>query len=628
MKNRDQETGEYPPSSHEQRRFSRRMLLRGGAGAAVGILTATGAKADFVRACPSHSLFQPANATADVLVFPRPGSRTASPRTQISFRNVSIDQIGVVRATGSRSGDHTGVLQPHSDGRGASFLPDAPFWASESVTVQTGLRISGVPGASFTFTTAQPGLPAPAPFNSERARPNQPPRTFRSRPDLLPPAMSVTMPISRAGRGHLFLGAKVPGGQNGALILDEQGELVWFHPLEHDIASLDDVRVQQYQGKPVLTWWEGTGPVGYGLGHYVIRDTSYRPIATIHPGNGYGGGDLHEFLLTPYGTALIPIYSSVRWDLTAAGGPNIGTAIDGIVQEIDIATGLVLFEWHSLDHIAVEESHGKPSSNPAEAFDYLHLNSIDALDDGSLLISGRHTWSIYKIDRHTGEVVWRLNGKRSDFAMGPGASVAYQHDARMHAGDLISIFDNHASQRGHADHSRGVVLKLDMKAMTANLEREYIHSTGILSVSQGNLQLLPNGNAFVGWGSAPVLSEFDADGNLIFNERFPESVMSYRAYRLPWTGYPDEKPAIAISAEEPDLLTIYASWNGATEIASWQILAGPYHDRLTPLTSAPKTGFETAMTVRTNALYIAARALNAKGTVLGTSTAVSVDAVN
>jgi hypothetical protein len=458
--------------------------------------------------------------------------------------------------------------------------------------------------------------------------PKRPPRAFRSRPDLLPPAMFITTPAVATAPGHIFLGAKVPDGQNGAMILDEKGELVWFDPLPLDIASIDDVRVQQYQGQPVLTWWQGTGPRGYGLGHYVIRNTSYHQIATIRAGNGHTGGDLHEFLITPQGTALVSIYSPVRWDLTSAGGPNIGTAIDGIVQEIDIPTGLVLFEWHSLEHVGVEESYGEVPRTPADPFDYFHLNSIDAFDDDALLVSGRHTWGIYKIDRRTGDVIWRLNGKRSDFKMGPGSQVSYQHDARMHDNGELSIFDNHASKRGEADHSRGVVLKLDTGAMTATLAREYIHPTHILSVSQGNLQLLPNGNAFIGWGSAPVLSEFSPEGDLVFNERFPIGAMSYRAYRAHWTGHPDDRPAIAAIAEETTKATVYVSWNGATAVAAWQILAGPDPDHLSPIHSLPKTGFESSITVHTTERHIAARALDATGIVLGTSATVHVQAAD
>ena len=117
--------------------------------------------------------------------------------------------------------------------------------------------------------------------------------------------------------------------------------------------------------------------------------------------------------------------------------------LDGIVQEVDIETGEVLFEWHSLDHVGLEESYYQSVAGPQDwAFDYFHINSIDPNPDGYLTISARRTSAVYKVDRKTGEVVWRLGGKNSDFEMGPGTRTDWQHDARRHPDDNITIFDN------------------------------------------------------------------------------------------------------------------------------------------------------------------------------------------
>jgi hypothetical protein len=227
--------------------------------------------------------------------------------------------------------------------------------------------------------------------------------------------------------------------------------------------------MQYYKGRPVLTWWEGKVTAGHGIGEYVIFDASYRETGRVRAGNGYQG-DLHEFLITPQGTALLTAYNPVPADLSALGGPKYGAVWDGIAQEIDIETGRVLFEWHSLEHVGIEESYIEPPYNPNHPYDYFHINSIDVEPDGNLLVCARNTWSVYKVERKSGEVLWRLGGKNSDFEMGPGTQSAFQHDARRHQDGIISIFDNGAHPQVH-EESRGILVGLDEQKMGAKLVR-------------------------------------------------------------------------------------------------------------------------------------------------------------
>src|SRR5919202_5873906 len=259
---------------------------------------------------------------------------------------------------------------------------------------------------------------------------------FRSRPDIAPAAAEVTQRAHGTAPGYLFVGLKEGVGEHGPMILDDRGQLVWFAKY----TSARDFRVQRYRGRPVLTWWEGWVVVGHGVGEYVVFDDSYREIARVRAGDGYRG-DLHEFLITPEDTALLTVYAPVRTDLSSIGGPQDGAVWDGIAQEVNIETGEVLFEWHSLDHVGLEESYVNPLANPAYVYDYFHINSIDVDNDANLLVSARNTWTVYKIDRKTGEILWRLGGKRSDFEMGEGTRTAYQHDARRHEDGTISVFD-------------------------------------------------------------------------------------------------------------------------------------------------------------------------------------------
>ena len=317
---------------------------------------------------------------------------------------------------------------------------------------------------------------------------------------------------------------------------------------------------------------------------------------------------------------VFDIYGLERRDLSSFGGPKDGKVLEGIVQEVDIETGEVLFEWHSLEHVGIEGSHYEPPKNPRSPFDYFHINSIDVDHDSNLLISGRITSTVYKIDRETGEVMWRLGGKKSDFEMDPGSRRAYQHDARRQPDGTITIFDNGGVTKDELSY--GLVLGLDEDKMRTNLLRRYSHPDWRVAATQGSMQVLPNGNVFIGWGSEPLFSEFGRDGDLLFSASFPTETESYRAFRSAWGGQPDGDPAITAELGPDEEVTLYASWNGATEVAAWKVLAGPNPDALKTVASAPRKGFETAITVGTTEAYVGVRAKNGSGRVLGTSKAV------
>ncbi len=455
-------------------------------------------------------------------------------------------------------------------------------------------------------------------------RPNGGEWAFRSRPDLRPPAVAVARRSERTAPGYVFVAPKNgPGetgpGQRGPMILDDEGRPVWFRALENDDVDAMDFKAQRYRGHSVLTWWQGPH-IAYGQGEYAVLDDSYGEVVRVRAGGGYRA-DLHELLITGEDTALITIYGLVPRDLSSAGGSEDGVVAEGIVQEVDIETGEVLFEWHSLDHVGIEESYFPPPEDPAEPHDYFHINSIEVDTDGNLIISARKTSATYKIDRETGDVLWRMDGKRGDFRMDPGTPTRYQHDARRRPDGTLTIFDN--GEEGESEMSRAIVVRLDEVAMRASLVREYVHTGRRLSATQGNMQTLPNGNAFVGWGSEPGFSEFHGDGELLFDANLPAGVESYRAFRFPWVGRPKGEPAVAAeSGPVSGEISVHASWNGATEVASWSILAGPAPDRLKTLGSVPRSGFETAMAVRTDGPYVVVKALDRRGRTLGRSAAI------
>jgi hypothetical protein len=459
-----------------------------------------------------------------------------------------------------------------------------------------GLALAGV----LDRAVAKSLLASPAP-------PHAP--AWRTRPDLRIPSLTVLRCEHGVSPEPIFIAPyNAPAGQAGAVIADNSGEPIWENPLAGKVTT--DFRVQRYRDSPVLTWWEGYIELGHGVGEYVIADASYRTVRRVQASRGLHG-DLHEFLITPRGTALLTSYVVTKADLSGAGGSHTGTVQDAIFQEIDLASGELVLEWHSLDHVPFDESYAEVTAD----WDFFHINSIDPLEDGSLLVSSRSTHTIYKVDR-SGAIAWRLGGKRSDFAMAAGSGFAWQHDVRRQPDGTLTVFDNGATPAVER-LSRGLILDLDEQAMKASLISQYTHPK-ILSGSQGSMQLLPNGNVFVGWGEAPHVSEFDRSGRMLFDALLGRRYQSYRAFRLPWTGAPAEAPAIALAGGPGDR-TAYASWNGATEVARWQLLAGESAAGLTPVASMRAQGFESSLRTSENGPFFAMRALDAGGAPLGES---------
>ena len=442
---------------------------------------------------------------------------------------------------------------------------------------------------------------------------------FVSRPDLRPPTVLTEGVVQSPGLLLLGPGSTADTGQEGPMIVGDDGQLVWFHPLRHgEWAS--NLAASTYRGRAVLCWWEGKviAP-GFGQGEAVIADSAYRTVQRVRAGNGRQM-DLHEFQLTPQGTALFTCYpQSVAADLTAVGGPADGQVLESVFQEVDIATGRVLLEWRSLDHIPVTDSY----KALGEPYDYLHVNSIDIAPDGNLLISARHTWALYKVDRRTGEIMWRLGGKRSDFAMGAGAQFSWQHDARMPSNATISVFDDGSDGPQTTEkQSRGLVLAVDETGRKVEVARSYRHPRSLLASAMGSVQLLPDGNVLVGWGTAPYASEFRADGTLAADARWPSPLYSYRARRSPWTATPADHPAVGVSrASAGTAPTLHVSWNGATDVARWNVHAGGSRHHLALVGSAPRRGFETAIRL-TGGRYVALAAVDRAGRELARSSTI------
>ncbi|HXN39930.1 MAG TPA: arylsulfotransferase family protein [Solirubrobacteraceae bacterium] len=560
----------------------------------------------------------------DVDVSPAPQTDTANPHTQISFLNVPAMEIHEVSVVGARSGRHSGSLHGYSQGDGASFVPDAPFDAGERVAVQATIGPGkGARPIAYSFRVDTPYPTAGVPeFPNPMAAPAEY-QSFDTMSGVQAPILSVTMSDRDPAAGDI-LTTNGPGpGEYGPLIYTPQGRLVWFDRLSGG-ETAENLSEQTYEGQRDLTWWKGRVlSLGFGQGEDIVMNFNYQTVARVVGGNGLRA-DLHDFQIAPRDIAYITAYNPIRCDLTPVRGARGGAIVDTAIQEIDIKTGLVRWEWHSLDHVGASESEVQAPPGAAP-WDYFHLNSIDPEPNGDLLISARSTWAGYQLEGGSGRILWRLGGNRSSFRMGPGTRMAWQHDGRVLADGELTFFDDGSNPPIH-DQSRAVRIALDFKTHEARLAGVYTHpDPSLLAASQGNMQTLADGNTVVGYGAVPEISEYAHNGSLLFDAHQPFDMTFYRAFRFPWSGRPLSPPAILASLNNTGEATIvHASWNGATAVSSWRVLAAQHPGALQAQTTIPDSGFESSTTLPQQHAYVAVQALDSVGRVLATSPTVRV----
>jgi hypothetical protein len=556
-------------------------------------------------------------------VSPGPGTDTANPYTQVSFLGVPAAEIHEVSVVGRRSGHHSGRLHGYSQGDGASFVPDTPFATGEDVVVRAVFgagrsRTIGKRGKRIAFgfrvdtpysTATAPEYPAPPAAPADY-------QSFYTLPGVQAPILNVIVTDRDPAAGDIFTTNGPGPGRYGPLIYTPRGRLVWFHQLSGDL-SAEDLSVQRYEGRRALTFWQGKVlSLGFGQGEGIVMNDRYQTVARIPGGNGLRA-DLHDFQIAPRDIAYITAYNPILCDLSSVQGAPGGAIVDTAIQEIDMKTGLVRWEWHGLDHVGVAESQTTaPKTSP---WDWFHLNSIDPEPDGNIFVSARSTWAGYQLEAGTGKILWRLGGAKSSFKMGPRTEVAWQHDGRILPNGEVTFFDNGANPPVH-HQSRAVRIALDFKTHEAHLRSAYTHPSPLLAVSQGNVQTLPNGNTVVGSGAVPEISEHAKNGSLLFDAHLPLVMDSYRGFRFPWRARPLSPPTVLANLSNTSEETIvYTSWNGATEVASWRVLAGEHPQTLEPRTTIPASDFESSTMLPKKYAYVAAQALDSAGHVLDTS---------
>lgn len=467
----------------------------------------------------------------------------------------------------------------------------------------TGLAL--VAAVAVTAYSYPPATPPPSAVQAPVAAEDGP-----------PPAVTVRTLRPGTAPGLLFVAPQspeTPFAPRGPQIIDNQGRPVWFHRIPNGQFATS-FRVQTYQGKKVLTWWQGTSDAGgMGIGVGYIADENYRIIATV---SGSRAAGLHEFRLTPQGTAILTTMRSVPADLRRYGGTAEGTVVENGFEEIDVATGRVVFSWNSLDHVPISDTEMWAQN---DLLDYFHLNSVDLDADGDFIVSARHTSTVYRLDRQTGQIIWRLGGRFSDFRLGIGVRFSWQHDASMASANVVRVFDNATAPRLDGYESRVAWIRIDHQRRTASLVRQAIHPQPMSVAVEGGAFGLPNGNTVVSWGSRARISEFSPRGVLLFDATMADRHSSYRAYRFDWRARPDTPPTVRVDADS----TVHAVWNGATGITHWRLLGGPTETDLRRVTRVAWNSLDTPIALPAEQLrqlrYLQVEAVDATGRVVGTS---------
>jgi hypothetical protein len=567
-----------------------------------------------------------ASAADAVAMYPIGGTTTANPATTVSFRGTT--SLKDFKVTGSSTGRHRGHFETHSDGQGVSFIPDKHFREGELVTVHSSTPLKRATDAgNVRFRIYSKPNPddlrnAYGKFHKDPEGTPKEAQSFHTRKDLRPPDLTVTRSEPGASTDPIFYAVKGGPGMDGPNIRDSLGRLLWFRRVRPPLSPYD-FRMQAYEGKPVLTWWQGQVLGGKGQGYGVMLDDHYRLVKHVTAGNGYRM-DQHLFEITPRNTAYINVYHPVKFSLKPAGGSKNGTVWDSIVQEIDIKTGLVLFEWHSLAHVSVKLGTFPVREGSGFPYDPFHVNDVSEDGNGNLLLSARNTNALFLIDKRGGKVLSRIGGKKSSFKMGPGANTIGQHHAQLQPDGTISVFDNGGSTQYPTTPdrpSRGVFLKIedDTVRMLHQYHHKQVDGKQLFSRSQGSMQVIPGGNVFISWGGGnPYLTEFSHEGTPLFESHIdPTADDTYRAYRLPWHGATAENSPDAVGFSGKSGTNVYVSWNGATDVDKWIVQVGSDPANLEGVAQSDWKDFETRIHVKGSPKYIRVKAVNSDGQQMG-----------
>ncbi|OTA08012.1 hypothetical protein A9Z42_0089470 [Trichoderma parareesei] len=407
-------------------------------------------------------------------------------------------------------------------------------------------------------------------------------------------------------------------------------------------------------GTRYLAFWEGGHTRGHANGNCLFFDEAYNLRYNVTAqGLNDAMADMHELSVTDAGTVIFSTYFNIPFDCRPVGGPEDALLMDSGFQEIDLATGELVFDWHASKYFAIDQS-------------YAEYTDAYGTEQGDYLVSARHLSVLTLIDHKTGQPLWILGGKQNQFtdlSGGAATNFSWQHDARIVPSSSssspltggqeethITLFDNHGEESGFCPSSsetqhcssRALRIAINPVLHTARLVSQFFHPEGVNSGAMGGYQSLSNGNIMTAWGYNPSFVEYAPDGTPVLDvqrgpiggqEAVPD-MFAYRVHKGDWKGQPSWPPSIAVDAPNNNTYnaTIYVSWNGATEVSSWAIFASNDHKTINNHTNfliqSPRQGFETIITLpstststntNTTRRYVAAAAVSSSGDVLGST---------
>lgn len=459
---------------------------------------------------------------------------------------------------------------------------------------------------------------------------------------------SITTNKDDDGQDLVFVGPRgLAVTTPGPIVYDTRGHLVW---MDTRWGEAMDFKVQRYNGESYLTFWHGTDNGTFGEGQYYMLNASYDVVRTVKPAPTADGtqllGDLHDFVITEAGTALMTIYQTRPRDMTAKYGIESGWIFDSLFQEVDIATGQLVFQWRASDHFAVQDTFAPLKrgfgKHAAKAFDFFHINSVAKMPNkdgrGDYIVSSRYMCAVICVSGTTGDVLWQLGGRNNSFedlSDGQATNLHWQHHAVWHEDTQeLSVFDNGAYDKLEtAEYSRGMRIRLglDSTPPTVELVQAYVAPQKLLAQSQGSVQVLSETDTvLVGWGHIPAYTEFDSKtGSPLCDVHLCPLgfaalgwCKNYRTAKHHWVGKPSTLPSIAMRPAEH---AVYVSWNGATEVRSWQLQTrvNSKSEFVNHGPAVAKNDFEARLDVPSSAKTVRIAALDRHGKVLAYSEAVS-----
>ncbi|CEL92692.1 unnamed protein product [Vitrella brassicaformis CCMP3155] len=434
---------------------------------------------------------------------------------------------------------------------------------------------------------------------AEASRPHRvmDPRRYQTMDATVPEIQQIvkTQP-GKTADGYIFAANSGFGSGMYFLILDENGEPVFFMPPPAGRADIAEFKVQR------------NGHLTYraaGRGGYVELDHEYEEVK-VHTAKHGGFADFHGLQVRDDGRALVMVYDRRKVNFASRevqkvvrSGPTRGevTVVGPVVQEID-TQGNVLFEFRVWDRIPGVFNYTKMQYREGMSlWDIGHVNSIDWTPDGHLIFSFRHIGAL-KVSRDTGEVLWRFGSEEpwNQFKyLNKDRGFTHQHDVRLRSDKSLTMFDN--GNEFSPRYSRAVEYEIDQDKLTAKKVWEYRHDPDYFGFATGNAQKLDNGNWAIDWGGLgsppmPFYTEVTDKGEKVCELQFSRGG-SYRSYRQQWWGQPRTRPELVYKPPSGRSLgSVHYSWNGATNVTEWEVYFGPTHPPTELLNRHPKSMFE------------------------------------